>query len=337
MVGALSGNRTHVSGVLEALAVPLSYQRMCVLYTFPVFSQLFWLNIFMKPIFKHSNKDIFLVAQTVFLLALAYTMAVIDLNWVWQLLIAPLHIAIIVNSQNSALHHHAHWTTFSRKSWNLVYDLLVSAANANKVQTYRIVHNTHHKYVNDTPINGACKDPISVFAQGNNGEIENAWKFCYRKAVMQMLDPWKYILTVWKKERPKLPLYNFTLWQREQFAIVIFFASLLLINFSYGLWVFFGIYSVAAFFNYSWHYGDHYGSHHCRGDTTRDSVGIYSKWYNLVSSNAGYHQEHHYKSNVHWTKLPELTPLLPGDRTVVNGTHVTNVPWVKHFKLLFRP
>lgn len=291
----------------------------------------------MKPIFKHSPKDIFLVCQTLFLLGFAYAMALADLSWYWQLLVAPFHIFVIVNSQNSALHHHSHWTTFTSKTLNRVYDLLVSAANASKVQTYRIAHNTHHKYVNDIPVNGVCKDPISVFAQGNNGELENSWRFCYRMAVMQMLDPWKYVFVdAWKSARPYLPLYNFSLWRREQYAIVIFFLPLMLINFAYCAWLLVGIYFVAQFITYGWHYGDHYGSYQFRGDTTRDSIGIYNKWYNLISSNAGYHQEHHHKPAVHWTKLPTVTPLLPQDRVTFDGMHITNVPWVKDFKALLK-
>lgn len=294
----------------------------------------------MTPIFKHSYKDIFLVAQTLLILIVAYAMAIADLSVFWNLLIAPLHIYLIVNAQNSTLHHHAHWTTFSKKSWNHVYDLLVSAACGNKVQTYRIVHNTHHKYVNDVPVDGKCKDPISVFGRGVNGELENVWKFSFRLAKMQTFDHWKYVLlTSWKSVQPKLPLYNFTLWRREQFAIVAFMLSVMLVNLPYGLWLSFVIYSVSHFFGYAWHFGDHYGSYHHRGDTTQDSVGIYSKWYNVLTFNAGYHQEHHHKTNVHWSKLPELTPLLPSTRITTQGMHLTNVPWWSHLKLLlnFKP
>lgn len=291
----------------------------------------------MTPVFKHSPKDLYLVGQTLFILAMTYAMALANLEWFWQLLIAPFHIALLVNSQNSALHHHAHWTTFTKKSLNRIYDLLVSAANANKVQTYRMAHNTHHKYVNDIPVNGVCKDPISVFAKGANGELENVWNFCYRFAVMQIVEPWKYVFfTALKSEKPQLPLHNFTLWRREQYAIVVFLASVLAINFVYGVWLL-TIYFVAHFLTFAWHYGDHYGSYQYRGDTTRDSVGIYNKWYNLITANAGYHQEHHHKPHVHWTQIPSITQMLPADRITFNGLHVANVPWLQHLKLLFRP
>jgi fatty acid desaturase len=84
-------------------------------------------------------------------------------------------------------------------------------------------------------------------------------------------------------------------------------------------------------------YGEHWGTLDKRGDTTRDSVGIYSDWYNWFGFNAGLHQEHHHKPGVHWTKLPEVTKLLPDDRyTIKHGVHITNNPFWSHFKLLFK-
>jgi len=291
----------------------------------------------MKKLFKYSAKDAILVGQTVLTLLVAVSMAVLDLDLVWYLLIAPLHVMLIVNVQNSSLHHHTHWATFNSKMLNNLYELLIAAASGLKPQTYRYVHSVHHKHVNDLPINGISKDGISVFAHGVNGEVENVWKFCFRNAVAGLLAPWKYVFyQFWKKERVKTPMMNFTLWRREQFAIVAFAFAIAAINLIYALWLIFVIYGISHFINYSWHYGEHYGSYHYRGDTTQDSVGIYGKWYNLLCFRSGYHQEHHHRPGIHWTKLHEITPLLPDTRVMVNGMHITNVPWIKDFKLLFK-
>ena len=111
------------------------------------------------------------------------------------------------------------------------------------------------------------------------------------------------------------------------------------INFWYGLWYIIAVSFAGQFFNWSWHYGDHYGSEHHRGDVTRDSVSIYSRWYNFLTFRNGYHQEHHHSPGVHWTKFHEITPLLPEDRTVINDYHtghLNNVPFFKDLKLLFK-
>lgn len=291
----------------------------------------------MKTLFRYSFKDTFLIAQTLFAIAFAYTMALLDLNVFWNLLIAPFHVLLVLNIQNSSLHHHTHWATFNSKTLNNFYELLIAAASGLKPQMYRLVHTIHHKYVNDSPVNGVSKDGISVFGHGTNGEIENVWKFCFRNASVAWAQPWKYVFyQMWQAEKVKTPMMNFIQWRREQVATVIFFVSVMLLNFSYGFWMLTIIYFAAHFLNYSWHYGEHYGSYHHRGDTTQDSVGIYSKWYNTLCFNSGYHQEHHHRPGTHWTKLHEITPLLPDTRVIVNGMHITNVPWAEHFKLLVK-
>ena len=62
------------------------------------------------------------------------------------------------------------------------------------------------------------------------------------------------------------------------------------------------------------------------GDRTADSVSCYGSLYNLLRFNHGYHQEHHYRPQVHWTRVPELKHLLPpeSDRRVVRWAHWFN-------------
>jgi fatty acid desaturase len=291
----------------------------------------------MKSIFKYSWKDTFLILQAVLAIAVAFSMAVIDPAIGWLIIIAPFHIMLIVCIQNSSLHHHTHWPTFNRKFLNQAYELLLAGSSGVSPQTYRISHSIHHKYVNDLPTNGPSRDRISVFGHGVDGQVENVWKFCYRIARQNFIGPWKYVLyQMWQHTQPKTPMMNFVLWRREQFVIVGFFLAVMLINFIYGLWLLFVIYSLAHFLNYSWHYGEHYGAYHYRGDTTQDSVGIYNQWYNVICFNAGYHQEHHHRPGVHWTQQPEITKLLPSTRITTNGMHITNVPWLAHLKLFFK-
>lgn len=303
----------------------------------------------MNTLFKHSSKDAFLVMQTLTALTIAYTLALLDLGVFWNLLIAPFHIMLILNLQNTSLHHHTHWSTFCNKTLNSLYELLLSSASGFRPQQYRRVHSIHHKYVNDSPIYGKTQDTISVFEHGVNGQVENAWKFCLRNAVHAWTIPWKQIQhLVWlpksiKDRLPKSPILrlpknvyvemNLNQMRKETWAFIIFFVSILLINFTYGIWLLF-IYFISMFLNYSWHYGEHYGSYHFRGDTTQDSVGIYNRWYNLFCFNSGYHQEHHHRPGIHWTKLSEVTPYLPATRITVNGMHITNVPWLEHLKII---
>ena len=60
---------------------------------------------------------------------------------------------------------------------------------------------------------------------------------------------------------------------------------------------------------------------------SNDSVSCYSRLYNFVWFNNGYHQEHHFRPQVHWTELPTLHPqMLPeSERRVVRGWHVAGL------------
>ena len=289
---------------------------------------------FIMKLFKHSVRDVFLVLLTMGVLSLAVSMAVLDPKFVYWLLLFPVHALLMLVLQNTSLHHHSHWATFNSKRLNEFYELFLSAASNFSAQTYRVVHTTHHKHVNDSPVHGRTRDPISVFQNGVNGEITNFWKFCSGRMIIILLIPcrlcWNFILG--KKQVPVFVKY--TQYRNESLAIVFFIALLACLNPLYALWYLLVV-SVSLFFNYAWHYGEHWGAHDYRGDTTRDSVGIYNWLYNTLCFNSGYHQEHHHRPGVHWTRLPSLTPMLPPDRVRASGMHVLNNPYWSHLKKLF--
>ena len=72
------------------------------------------------------------------------------------------------------------------------------------------------------------------------------------------------------------------------------------------------------------HYLEHYGA--TPGDRRTDSVSSYGRLYNLIWFNNGYHQEHHFRPQVHWTRVPEVKSLLPpeSERRTVRGAHWFN-------------
>ena len=56
-------------------------------------------------------------------------------------------------------------------------------------------------------------------------------------------------------------------------------------------------------------------------------MSCYGLLYNLLRFNHGYHQEHHYRPQVHWTRVPAMKTLLPpeSDRRVVRWAHWFNI------------
>src|SRR5262249_9370095 len=92
---------------------------------------------------------------------------------------------------------------------------------------------------------------------------------------------------------------------------------------------------LAVFYAPVWYLGiaaaaaENYFEHHGAqpGNRKTDSVSCYGWLYNVLRFNHGYHQEHHYRPQVHWTRLPALKDQLPpeSERRVVRWAHWFNV------------
>jgi fatty acid desaturase len=285
----------------------------------------------MKQIFRYSKLDAFLLVNLVLVGAIPYAVAYFDPPfWSW-LLISVFHIWFVVNVQNTCLHHHAHWSVFVSTPVNRVYELFVSAVSGLPLQLWRYGHLLHHKHINDKPVNGRTKDPVSVYKYSDTDEPTNFWVYCFQSALRGDAK------RAWIQAPPdvvRIPELH-SRFLREQWAVRIYWFSIILINPLYGLFLV-PVYLLVYFVNNANSYGEHWGVLDRNGDTTQDSIGIYSTWYNIFGFGAGYHQEHHHKPGVHWTQLSKVTPVLHPDRKIVGGIHILNNPFWSHFKLLFK-
>ena len=289
----------------------------------------------MKPIFRYSPKDAYLILYTIFMFAVPIVMAIADLSIGWVLFVSFFHIWFIVNGQNSPLHHHTHWTTFNNSKLNYAYEIFLSTVFVIPQTAWKHSHLIHHRYVNDRPLPGQdTKDPVSVYrgiGDDRDGSLVNFWTYCFVSALR-----FNNVFT-WKIDSSFLSIpKHVKQFQAELLAFRLYIVMIMLINFWYGVWLMV-VYFLSLVVNNANSYGEHWGALTRRGDTTQDSVGIYSKWYNIFGFNAGLHQEHHHKPGVHWTKLPEVTPLLHPDRVIVkHGVHITNNPFWSHFVALIK-
>lgn len=290
----------------------------------------------MTKIFRYSPKDTYLILYTLFMISIPYAVAIWTPSIPWILAISFFHIWFIVNCQNSSLHHHTHWTTFYNSTANRFYEVLLSIAAGIPQNAWRHAHLLHHKYVNDKhgPNGEDTKDPVSVYRFGPDGGLNNLWTYCFKSA---WIFNTKYFFARYESLRYQMPIpVHHKQLHRELWAFRLFLLSVMLINFYYGIWLCF-VYFMSYVVNNANSYGEHWGALDRRGDTTQDSVGIYSTWYNIFGFNAGLHQEHHHKPGIHWTRLPEVTPLLHPDRVIVkHGVHITNNPFWSHFVALIK-
>ncbi len=284
----------------------------------------------MTTLFRFSNKDTYLIAFTVAMLVLPVTLALSKISLPWLILISAVHSFVLVVLQNSSLHHHTHWPTFNSKKYNNIYECFLGAASGIPVQVWKIGHLIHHKHVNDKPDEtGHTKDHTSVYRNGKNGNVQNFWKYILVDGIGGIKHYWYQI-----------PYYAVTLKtdknvKKEYWSFRIFILLIMIINFKYGILLLL-TYLISYVINQANSYGEHWGYLHLRGDTTRDSYSNYGKLFNWVTFNAGFHQEHHHRPGVHWSKLPTVTEQLPPGRKILRKHAVLNNPYWTHFKLLFK-
>lgn len=279
---------------------------------------------------RYSKFDLLLVSQSLFTIALPVTIAIWDPDFIIWILILPVHAFLIANMINTSMHYQIHWPVFSKRRWNHFYEIILSIGGMQSTQIYKWVHLSHHRYTNDIPTlnNHHTRDPFSLFAGGKNGQPQNAWIYCFQKILFL---PTNFLLC--KKIKYQIPTKPKQL-DNERLACFLFVLLIILINPTYGLWAWLVTYPIAGFLDYAWNYGEHWGSHDFGSDTTRNAVSIYNRWYNLLCFNEGYHQEHHYRPQVHWHDLPTVRSCLPSDRVTAKCMHIFNVPYWHHLKSL---
>ena len=287
----------------------------------------------MKKIFRYSEKDIFLIIYTILMLVLpiALSLTYTTFTAVW-LLGMFVHALVLANYRNSALHHQGHWPMFIDKKMNSIYEVLASIVSLTPNQSWKCNHFLHHKYVNDKPINGKTIDPTSVYRLGKNNEPANFWIYTVKSSAIDF-----YLTLFTAPSSPQLKKIAKFQQQniKEVYAYKIYLLIIFLLNWKYGF-LLLVVYYFTMVFDRAISYGEHWGVLDRRGDNTQDSIGIYSKWYNIIGFGAGYHQEHHRSPGTHWTQYSTITDQLSPNRKTIKGTHITNNPFWSHFKLLFQ-
>ena len=193
-------------------------------------------------------------------------------------------------------HNFLHTPFFRRKWLNRAFPVLNSANLFLPQVLYKYHHLTHHQYANDPVRNGTTLDPSSTFRYGKDGEQEGFVSYsalglfrdgtsaAYREAIKHG--------------------------QRSQFwmelaAVVVTAVLWLAIDWRWFLLAFVPTFYAGWFLALLENYYEH---HRATDPDSRlaDSVSYYGRWYNLMMFNEGYHQEHHLKPHLHWTRRPQV-------------------------------
>lgn len=268
-------------------------------------------------VFKHSPRDAWLVLVSFSHITLLFAPAFVFDHIPWFGLIALGLVQAFLYAMNFQCtgHNFVHNPFFSAAWMNRVFSVLNSLALGVPQTFYKFHHYNHHAHNNDVPRHyGRTRDCSSIYRYGKPpGTLEPLWSYA-------LIGPLRTDVTPLWREAKKRGQHRMML--VETAALLAFIAAIFLIDWRYGIFYLIVLYAGQAL-ALAENYLEHYGA----PNTSRldDSVSAYSAWYNRFWFNNGYHQEHHYRPGVHWTRIPEIRgQMLEESRRRVVGCHWFN-------------
>jgi fatty acid desaturase len=221
----------------------------------------------------------------------------------------PISLMMFWYNPIVATHNFLHTPWFVSETANRVYAALNSINLGLPQILYRFHHMNHHRYENDRCGEaGRTRDYSSTYAYGKNGEHENIATYCalglfrrgtaeaYREAMRK---------GYWKQFRFELAVSVFGL------------AGYLILSWHYVVFFHLPTFYVGWCLAQLENYHEHFGA--SPENREANSVSYYGQLYNVLFCNEGYHQEHHLRPQLHWTRRPQVRQTLGGTARVISG------------------
>ena len=235
-----------------------------------------------------------------------------------------MQICLNVTQYDIVMHNFIHTPFFKRRNLNRFYEVLCSISAVQSFTASKIQHMAHHKYANDIVdfTSGQTKDPTSTYRHGVCGKHESFLSYSLLSPLRELIEAREYFGRMQVRGRISV----------EIGAIFLYLGLMALYNWRYFLFFVLIIY-VSQILICAQNYCEHFGA--MPGNRMADSVSCYGRLYNIIWFNNGYHQEHHYRPGVHWTRLKSLREqmLSEDSRRVVEHAHIFNLPIFKHASL----
>jgi len=177
---------------------------------------------------------------------------------------------------------------------------------------YTWVHNRHHSGNSDRPgEKGNTIDWLSIYRHGENGEAENVWSYTFKSFFR---DDIKALYKGLYKQSPANARFGII----ELVCLALMVLIMAIINIKSLL--------VMIVFNYLGNclsslngYFEHFGGNPDKPIAW--GVSSYSRLYNLLWFNNGYHAEHHFRPRMHWMKMKQFHEAIKKEQQA-EGVHV---------------
>lgn len=273
-----------------------------------------------SPVFAHTWKDGLLVLLALLSIGLVLfgASAFEELSWPWLVGLGTVIVFLNCTNYQCVAHNFLHNPFFRWEPLNALFSVVNSIALGMPQTLYKYHHLNHHQFNNDAqhPVKRTTDDRSSTYRYSQVGDREE------HIVPYSFLGPLRMELGI---------LYQNARAKRRSRLVWLEAAGML--AFSGTLAVIYPAFFL-QFVLPTWFLGqvaalaENYLEHHhaVPGNRLTDSVSCYSRLYNWIWFNNGYHQEHHYRPTIHWTRIPAVrSEMLPEtERRVVRGAHLFN-------------
>ncbi len=213
---------------------------------------------------------------------------------------------------NGVSHNFLH-TPYFRHGWaNRAFSLLESLAIGFSQTIYRAIHLAHHSGNSDLPdAQGRTRDPLSIYKHGHGGAPEPLWRYV---VLGTFRDDMPEVFSEMRRKQPADALFA----RIEIAAFAILVLGALLIDWRAVLFLLPFYFIGQGLSQLSGYY------EHLHGNPARPiawGVSSYQRLYNIVWFGNGYHGEHHYRPQIHWTRLRRFHESI-ADEQAAAGAHV---------------
>jgi len=255
-------------------------------------------------VLAHSKWDALLVVVCGLQLALtgyavwAYPL----LPWPSLVGLGALIVFLTCTNYQCTTHYQIHTPFFRAKLLNRLFSLVSSLAIGMPTTLYRFHHLNHHRFNNDVldPETGTTQDASSTYRHGRNGRAEGILTYA-------LLSIFRTDLVDLFRQARKKQLGGWV--AAEALLLLAAVAAIALYDWRAAVTFCLPVWILGQAGAFAENYLEHHGA--IPGDRRTDSVSSYGWLYNKIWFNNGYHQEHHYKPQVHWTELRAVRSELP--------------------------
>ena len=250
------------------------------------------------------------------------------LPWWASMLLGAGYAVYILWNVDTISHNFLHNPFFRSRLLNRLFSIYESLVIGFSQVLYKHVHLRHHRGNSDKPdASGETIDWLSIYRYGRNGEAENVWPYMW---LGYFRDDALHTYREIKQRDPREARWG----AAEVAAFVAMYVGAFLLNWKFMLCFlpcYYVGHSLSNLIGYYLHYGANPEVPLAWG------VSSYGRLYNLFWFNNGYHAEHHYQPQVHWTKMHEVYERFKEEQRKA-GVHVIRAPHFLGFlDVLFPP